>query len=51
MFGLLSGVRQYLGGPCELLGAVSIGMEMLSFMFLIARGKNLSYLYKSFMTC
>ena len=37
MFGLLSGVRQYLGEPCELMWAARIGMEMLSFMFLIVQ--------------
>ena len=36
-FGLLSGVRQYLGALCELMGTMRIGMEMLSFMFLIVQ--------------
>ena len=42
MFGLLSGVRQYLGEPCEL-GAARIGMEMLSFMFLMAWEKTVLF--------
>ena len=46
MFGLsfellLSGDCQCLGALCELLGVARIGMEMLSFMFLMAGEKTI----------
>ena len=36
-FGLLSGDCRCLGALCELMGTMRIGMEMLSFMFLIVQ--------------
>ena len=36
---LLSGVRQYLGAPCELMALARIGMETWSLCFLIAGEK------------